>query len=137
MQKRGPGRPALEDRDPDVRAKARALRARGLSWSQIGEALHIGRTSARRLCQNSTNELLDANGTKRGHRGLSPATQFQNSTTTVPEPETADEGVGSAHDSTNRSREADRGLPESLRLFAKLVRKANEEPEKAGESDSG
>ncbi len=48
-EKRGPGRPRTA---AEIRVKAVQLRRTGHSWTEIAEALAIGRTTARRLCQN-------------------------------------------------------------------------------------
>ena len=77
----------MEERlgDPLLVVKARTLRAEGLSWTQIAERLGVGRTTARRLCQNS--EDASRHDTAPGSRqGGSPrAHPFQNDTTKVPE----------------------------------------------------
>ncbi len=68
------GRPTLEQehRDPEISAKARALRARGMGWEKIALVLRISRRSAIRLVRGERNRgcktPLDGSGT-----GASPA----------------------------------------------------------------
>ncbi len=136
VQRRGPGRPRLEDRDSELPKKARALRRDGLSWGQIGEALKIGRSSARRLCQNSVEGLGTDIGTEHGPGDRSPSPPFQNGTLTVPE-QRGGRQIGPLGDSAVGSLpEGALELPESLRVFAKLLKRAAGEPEKPKDSDS-
>ena len=123
-----PGRPRVQDRlgDPLLGEKAVALRGEGRSWSEIGLELGIGRSTARRLtlCQNS--EDASRHDTAPGSRqGGSPrAHPFQNDTTKVPERQIEEQPTSEKPLMGDKASEKGDELPESFRLFERLLRRA-------------
>ena len=111
------GRPSLEETrgDPRLAEKAQALRAMGLSWSQVAERLGVGRTSARRLClERSRGPGLETEAAPEAeHDPAGPP--FRNRAETVPKP---------PHSLEGRSWTELDAMPETFRLFAKLLRRA-------------
>lgn len=124
-----PGRPTVEEQlgDPGLADKARCLRDQDLSWSQIADRLRVGRSTARRLCQNSSAATRCEVEGKEGLGHVRPEPPFQNG------PEIVSElGHHTSTDATGLPAEGPpsesaTGLSESLRIFAELLRKADRE----------
>lgn len=110
-----------------IASKARTLRAEGKSWKEIGETLHVSRTSARRLCLNS----FEAQARKA--RGLlvvedEPSQPpFRNGTTNVPFDRATSDKTPSRSEPPTAEREETDAIPKSLRMFARLLDKANQD----------
>ncbi len=68
----GRAKASLLTRDPDLPAKALALRQDGRSWSRVAQALGVGRTTARRLCQLARSSGIFGTGDVEATDGSSP-----------------------------------------------------------------
>ncbi len=57
-------------RDPALPAKAAKMRRDGASWAQIGRALHVSRTTARRLASTGKTSVPEGHATRIMHRAV-------------------------------------------------------------------
>lgn len=119
------GRPTLEQvrKDPDLAARAVALRREGRSWSAIAQALAVSRTSARRLCERAFGAPGDSDAMRAEERFIPGAQSFSSGSGAVSRYGENRPVVHGTASLIPRSPEELRRLPRSLRLFAELLRR--------------
>jgi hypothetical protein len=121
--RRKAGRPTVAEvrGDPNIASKAAELRDLGRSWSEIASELGISRSSARRLvnvCQKALNSQIE-----------------EDTGSSVPEIGVSETCTRKEVDSSTSTDERDDGgtmalMPKSLKIFKKLLKKADEERSK-------
>ena len=118
----------MEERlgDPLLVVRARTLRAEGLSWTQIAERLGVGRTTARRLCQNPGRCAGDEVRGEPVGEDARPRPAFQNGSKSVPSVASDMDRVSATLGSGSVDTEETKALPEVFRLFAALLERALE-----------
>jgi len=107
--------------------KARAFRAEGLSWTQVSERLGVGRTTARRLCQDPSRGRGEAIESPRVAENVLAEPAFQNGAESVPNATAQSGPAGHGASENHASREEVKALPQTFRILASLLRRAAEE----------
>jgi len=98
-----------------------------LSWSQIGERLNVGRTTARRLCQNRGSARGGQVVIVSGSGSVPGLIPFRNGASNVPESGPGETRGDDPAQPVRENPEDNEALPESFQLFQTLLRRAREQ----------